>query len=168
MSQSITFGNLTVEITQNGDQVTYRFAGDVDENFKQKEVPRINGKTITLMLEGITNFNSCGIREWIYLVRDLEKCGQLMFTKCSIPMIDQINMVPDSLGTGIIDSFYAPYFCSSHGEASKLIQMKDCLPQLMARTAPQMKCDTCNSILEFDALEASYFMFVSGNLSKAS
>ena len=83
-------------------------------------------------------------------------------------MVDQINMVPDSLGTGTIESFYAPYFCATHGEANKLVHLKDSIKTLEARVAPPMTCDTCHSDLEFDALEASYFMFVTGKIAKAS
>src|SRR5690606_24842868 len=114
---------------------------------------------ITLHLENVVNFNSCGIREWVYLIKDLGKLGDLEFRRCSVTMIDQINMVPDSLGNGIIDSFYAPYFCQNHGETNKLIVVSDFINDIVNKRAPTFACGQCGRDLEFDALEESYFLF---------
>ncbi len=108
MSDTIEFGNLSIEIKQTANEVVYRFVGDVDEHFRQKDVPRLKKPNITFILEEINNFNSCGIREWIYLIRDIGELGALKFTRCSVTMIDQINMVPDSLGRGQVESCLAP------------------------------------------------------------
>src|SRR5688572_28790739 len=110
----IEFGNLSIEIRQTANEVVYRFMGDVDEHFRQKDVPRIQKAKITFVLEEINHFNSCGIREWIYLIRDISELGTLKFRRCSVTMIDQINMVPDSLGNGRVESFFAPYYCQAH------------------------------------------------------
>jgi hypothetical protein len=163
MADMIRFGNLTIEITQTTGEVTYKFVGDVDEHFRQKDVPRIKASRITFILEHINNFNSCGIREWIYLIRDMSEIGHVRFTRCSVTMIDQINMVPDSLGTGTVESFFAPYYCAEHGEVNHLITVSDTATDLASRTAPEMRCDQCNSKLEFDALEESYFLFAGTN-----
>ena len=171
MSDRIEFGNLTIEIEQTAKEVTYRFVGDVDEHFRQKEVPRISKSRITFLLEDVNNFNSCGIREWIYLIRDISELGDLRFNRCSVTMIDQINMVPDSLGKGTVESFFAPYFCQNtncSGEVNRLIEVKDHFNALLNKQAPPMKCDKCGEQLEFDALEESYFLFAEGALSKAS
>lgn len=161
MTDSIKFGNLTVEITQTPNEVVYKFSGDVDEHFRQKDVPRIRAPRITFQLEDVNNFNSCGIREWIYLVRDIGELGALRFVKCSVTMIDQINMVPDSLGNGTVDSFFAPYYCEDHNEVNRLIEVREHLSKIAAREAPQMACEHCKKTLEFDALEDSYFLFAS-------
>ena len=165
MSDIIRFGNLTIEIAQTAGEVTYKFVGDVDEHFRQKDVPRIKAPQITFVLEEINNFNSCGIREWIYLIRDMSDIGQVRFTRCSVTMIDQINMVPDSLGTGAVESFFAPYYCGEHGEVNRLITVRDSVANLANRMAPEMRCDRCNSKLEFDALEESYFLFAGANVA---
>lgn len=162
MSDNIEFGNLSIEIKQTGDEVVYRFVGDVDEHFRQKDVPRIKKGKITFILEEINNFNSCGIREWIYLIRDVGELGALEFRKCSVTMIDQINMVPDSLGKGQVESFFAPYFCESHGEVNRLISVHEHVGELQGKQAPEFRCDKCNEALQFDALEESYFLFAEG------
>jgi len=163
MSDSIQFGNLNIKITKSDKEVVFLFTGDVDENFKQEDVPRIESETIIFELAGIDNFNSCGIREWIYLVKDFSNLGKLIFRNCSVTMIDQINMVPDSIGNAVIESFYAPYFCESEsccGEINRLIGVNDHKESLKERSAPEFKCDSCEKQLDFDALEESYFLFL--------
>lgn len=168
MSETIEFGKLSIEIKQTATEVVYRFIGDVDEQFRQKDVPRIKKANITFVLEEVNNFNSCGIREWIYLIRDIENLGKLKFTHCSVTMIDQINMVPDSLGKGRVESFFAPYYCQCGGEVNRLVVVEDNLEQLQAKQAPEFQCEKCHKALEFDALEESYFLFAESTLPKAS
>jgi hypothetical protein len=159
MADTIEFGNLSIEIKQTGTEVTYRFVGDVDERFRQKDVPRIKKANVTFALEEVNNFNSCGIREWIYLIRDIGELGSLKFTRCSVTMIDQINMVPDSLGKGRVESFFAPYYCECSGEVNRLIKVDEHLESLKAHQAPEFSCEKCSKPLSFDALEEAYFMF---------
>lgn len=167
-SSNVDFGNLSIDIKQTATEVVYRFVGEVDEHFRQKDVPRVKKAKITFVLEDISNFNSCGIREWIYLVRDIGELGSLSFTKCSVTMIDQINMVPDSLGKGSVESFFAPYYCQCGGEVNRLISVGESLPELLGKHAPEFKCEKCGNVLEFDALEESYFLFAEAALPKAS
>lgn len=168
MSETIQFGNLTITIVSDGRNAVYTFKGEVDEYFRQKDVPRIKAQTIQLVLEDISHFNSCGIREWVYMVKDFAKVAKLTFQKCSVAMVDQINMVPDSISGGEVESFFAPYACDEHGEMTKLIDMKASFQNLATRTPPKMNCDHCTKELEFDALPGSYFLFCSQEISKAS
>jgi len=168
MSETIEFGNLSIRIEQTDSEVTYSFIGEVDEHFRQNDVPRIKKETINFVLEEINNFNSCGIREWIYLIRDIGALGNLIFKKCSVTMIDQINMVPDSLGSGLVESFFAPYYSENNGEVNKLIVVEENLGLLLNKQAPKFKDDSTGEELEFDALEESYFLFTEGVLPKAS
>ena len=84
-------------------------------------------------------------------------------------MIDQINMVPECLGGGYVESFYAPYFCECGAEVNKLVIIKDSQSILLAGQAPEFSCDACGQPLEFDALEESVlFQFVNTNLKVVS
>ena len=172
MSQSkmLQFGQLHVEITESQKEVEYRFRGDVDENFRQKEFPRIKKERIIFHLEDVKNFNSIGLREWIFLLRDVSAMGHLVFRRCSVTIVDQINMVPDSRGNGEIESFFAPYYCS-HCEVKavdRIVKVSEFLREVTAKQAPNFKCDSCGHPLEFDALEDSYFSFADTGLSAAS
>jgi hypothetical protein len=168
MSNKITFGSLTIEIEQSGNGVLYTFKGDVDDTFRQQDVPRIKANSIIMDLEGITNFNSCGVREWVFLIKDLEKLGQLNFRKCSIPMVDQFNMVPESIGNGTVESFFAPYVCEDHGDMEVLLDVKADKASIAAQSAPEKACQKCQQSLIFDAMADSYFLFLSPTESKVS
>lgn len=171
MSQIIQFNNLSITITESQDEVIYKFNGDVDEYFRQADVPRIAKESIVFELADIRNFNSIGIREWIYLVRDFGELGDLVFRQCAVTVIDQINMVPDSLGNGRIESFYAPYYCDGpkcKREVNYLIDVEQFQVFLQGKVAPEFDCDRCHNPLEFDALEESYFLFFNNPLSKVS
>lgn len=155
----INFNNLRFDIATETDAVDYTVVGDIDENFRHKDVPRISRPTIRIHLKDAGNFNSCGIREWIQLISDLAKGGALTFYECSVSSIDQINMVPNSLGGGVVESFFAPYYCQCGQEHIKLIQVDEHISTLKQLIAPTFRCD-CGRTLEFDALEESYFQFI--------
>ncbi len=168
MANVIDFGKLKITIEESASEVIYRFHGEVDEHFRQKDVPRVKKPLIRFHLEHVVTFNSCGIREWIFLVKDIGELGTLQFEHCSVSMIDQINMVPDSLGKGDIVSFYAPYFCSCGGEVNRLVDVSNNFESLQNKQAPEFKCETCGKSLQFDALEDSYFLFTEQKLPQAS
>jgi hypothetical protein len=163
-NHTIQFGNssLSITITDSPHEIEYLFKGDVDEHFRHKDVPRVKKDSIVFTLDGVTNFNSCGIREWIYLVRDIGELGRLRFRKCSVAMIESINMVPDTLGKGQIESLLAPYFCATPGcgEMTRLLEMTTHRDHISRKSAPSLSCEKCGKPLEFDALEESYFLFV--------
>lgn len=160
MIKSISFSNLEITIVESNEYASYTFVGDVDENFRQTDVPRIKRPKIIMELEGVNAFNSVGIREWIHFMSDMCKMGTLVFYKCSVSTIDQFNMIPESTGNGTVETFYAPYYCSCGEEVNKLIETKSCIKQLAESKAPDFQCEKCGRILEFDALEESYFQFV--------
>ena len=162
MQQLLQFKYLSIQIEKSESEVTYIFKGGVDENFKHQEIPRIAAKNITFDLGEIDNFNSCGIREWVHFMKDMDTLGPIKFKNCSITMIDQINLVPDTLGHATITSFQAPYYCPTcptGGELVCSIDVQQHLSSIQKKTSPQFDCPKCQQKLEFDALEESYFMF---------
>ncbi len=168
--EEIISGRLKILKHSEKGNVVLEFLGDVDEHFSHENIPSIQAQKIIFKLKEIKNFNSVGIREWIYMLDNLSKNNTpLEFMECSISMIDQINMVPDCLGNGNIISFYAPYYCSCEksGEKNCLIVTADYLGVLLKKKAPDFKCEHCQNNLEFDALEESYFLFMN-RLSKVA
>lgn len=159
--QKFSFRNLTVEVSQVADgEWLYRFVGDIDEGFDHSKLPRFKGAKLHFNLSQIGNFNSCGIREWIHFLNEIEKISRtLSFDGCSVAVVDQVNMVPDTARGVAITSFFAPYFCEDHGEMVLEIKVKDQLKYLRSKVAPVLVCPECQNELEFDALEESYFLF---------
>jgi hypothetical protein len=173
MENTIQQGNLKITIEQNGPKVSYHFAGVVDEFFRHDQIPRMPGSFIRFDLSGIVNFNSCGIREWIFFIKDFTAQSQVIFEKCSVTMVDQINMIPDSLGSATVESFFAPYYrtctsCFPESEVTCLIDLTKRNEELDQGKAPSFHCEKCKEPFEFDALEDSYFVFLEQKISKAS
>lgn len=167
MSVEIKYQSLLVRLVESSDRATYEFIGDVDDDFKMERIPVTTLKHVVFKLGAIRNFNSCGIREWMFFVR-LFANKKLIFSECSVTMIDQINMIPDSLGNGEIESFHAPYYCDTDGELTQLIEVQSHQASLRLKSAPEFNCSTCGRALQFDALEESYFLFADSLLPKAS
>ncbi len=159
-NQVIHFDKLSIRVEPSAEQVYYVFDGEVDETFRHGDVPIYGDRSLVFNMAKVTNFNSVGIREWVQLVKKLDETRQpIHFRECSISFVDQINMVPDTKGSGTVESFYAPYYCSCGKELNKLIMVPEHLKNLQQGEAPNFRCD-CGKDLEFDALEESYFQFI--------
>lgn len=158
--EDLKLGNLSVKFTLDQDAIRYVFSGEVDEGFSQKQMPDFTRADVYLDLGGVNAFNSCGIREWVFWIKKVSIDSRIHFVACSVAMIDQINMIPESLGNGTIESFYAPYFCMKCGEVNKLIEFADHKEKLTNKKAPFFRCENCSSVLTFDTLDSSYFLFV--------
>ena len=167
--QTIHLGRLQIAIEQDENSVLYTLRGDVDENFTYKKIPVIEASKITLNLEGIRAFNSCGIREWVFFMREFNQHANLFFESCSIIMMDQFNVVPQTLGPGKILSFYAPYYCPNcDEEVSHLLKVSEHVDDLTNKQAPEIKHEKCGTTMEFDALEDCYFLQLSRSVKKVS
>lgn len=159
--QRFSFRNLNVEVSQDKDGGwVFLFSGDIDEGFDHTKLPRFKGAKLHFDLSQIRNFNSCGIREWIHFLNEIESVSEsLTFESCSVAVVDQVNMVPDTAKGVEITSFFAPYFCEEHGEMVLELSVKEQMKFLKKRIAPTLSCPVCQNELEFDALEESYFLF---------
>jgi hypothetical protein len=151
---------MKIEIVESQNEVIYLFDGDFNEHFSHRDVPIIDKPVTVFQLGRVRNFSSCGVRGWIFFVKRINERSQLIFRECSVTTIDQINMAPDSLGQGEVESFYAPYRCECGVEVNRLIDVKGCREYLDESSAPPFECEICSQTLEFDDLDESYFQFL--------
>ncbi len=109
----------------------------------------------------VDRINSCGVRDWVNWLSELEKKeARFFFVECSPAIMAQVNLVNNFVGSGRILNFYAPYFCSScDTDKMLLIETKDTLRETPF-TAPTCRCDQCDHTMEFDDIESSYFAFL--------
>jgi ABC-type transporter Mla MlaB component len=112
-----------------------------------------------LDLEGISRINSCGVREWIYFVRDAEKAGyKLTLVHCSVAFVQQLNMISNFAGKATIESVMAPFACAScKAEAAFEVDLTE---DPFAQVRGARICPACEGTMEFDDLEESYFSFL--------
>lgn len=159
ISEVLELGHLKVVIREQEGRARYTLAGDVDEAISQESFPATDLNEVILDLSGIMSFNSCGLREWIRWIQIFSSHHKVYFENCSVPTIDQMNMMPQTMGKGTVLSFYAPYYCETCGEVNQLVLMDRYAEMLRQKKAPDFSCETCGDVLCFDALAASYFLF---------
>ena len=148
---------LSWQVERNGNQVRFRFSGEITENSNFAPLLRDGADEIVLDLAGIERINSCGVREWLNFVGLLAKGGHtLVMERCSVPIVHQLNMVSNFRGGAEVRSVYAPYLCGKcDQEGSKLIELDK---GGTVALKPEL-CPSCGANMEFDDLPEAYFAF---------
>ncbi len=146
-----------------------QLGGVVDEDNNLRALtPRLEAETLILDLSDVDRINSCGVRDWVNWLGDLNSQGKrAVMIRCAPAIVAQANMVTNFLGDALILSFFAPYYCPSCDRSEdKLLHVQQ-FAGMDEVVAPQFQCDTCGQALEFDDFEESYFAFVNAmDLSK--
>jgi anti-anti-sigma regulatory factor len=146
------------------DQVAYvKLSGHIDEDNDLNELTKkISQPVVVLNTANVERINSCGVRDWVSWLNELErKGGALYLVECSPAIMTQVNLVNNFIGSGTILSFYAPYFCSGcDTEKMLLIETGEALKSMPFK-APTCRCDQCDHTMDFDDIESSYFAFLS-------
>ena len=163
MSKKFYLGANTVE-----DVTFLKVSGVVDEdNSLARSLKKIDGKTVIIDLSEITRINSCGVRDWVNWLNDLNAKGkQVILVRCSPCIVNQINLVNNFVGSGMVKSFFAPYYCPKCDiEQQKLLQVES-FASMKLPAAPDSRGDGCNEAqcqMEFDDIEEAYVAFIPRN-----
>lgn len=156
------------ELAAQGGVVSLKLRGVIDED---NELTGIEGQlsagVTVLDLADIERINSCGVRDWVNWLGRIEKLGaRLVFVNCSPAIVAQMNLVHNFSASGIVKSFYAPYFCPRCNKERLLkLETRDLVHQTPITSAPTCRCDDCDGPMDFDDMEESYFAFMN-NLKK--
>lgn len=146
---------LSWNIKKQRDRTLVVFSGPMDESSDFQSLRSLR-ENITFDLAGVTRLNSVGVHLWIEFVRYLSSVCQLVFVRCSIPIVNQINMIEGFKGTAKVQSFYAPYYCARTGEEEQRLLTVDSIPDPL--NPPTFPCD--NGVMELDELPERYFAFL--------
>lgn len=163
MSKKFSLGANTVE-----DVTFLKVSGVIDEdNTLAGSLKKIDGRTVVIDLSGVERINSCGVRDWVNWLNDLDARGkQVVLVRCSPCIVNQVNLVNNFVGRGKVKSFFAPYFCPRcDNEQLKLLQVED-FADMERPQAPDVRGDACQQAqceMEFDDLEDAYFAFLPRN-----
>lgn len=159
---------LDIGITHIEDATFLKLSGVIDEdNTLHSSLKKIMGKTVIIDLGGVVRINSCGVRDWVNWMNDLEaRHKQVVLVRCSPAIVTQINLVHNFTGGGMVKSFYAPYYCPKcDREDLKLLPIEAFAGQ-DTPTAPPHRAPGCGQgqcQMTFDDIEASYFAFLPHN-----
>ncbi len=148
--------------TDDGDTTIIRLDGVIDEETDLESLAVNLRPTVRFDLERVTRINSFGVREWINMVQSLGERHNLEFTRCSVPVVEQLNMISNFFGGGTVVSFYAPYICPNcdGGEVEMLLTTEEVVSNRSGMDAPPRKCPSCGGAMEFDDVEMEYFLFL--------
>lgn len=145
------------------DDVTYvKLGGVIDEDNELGDLTdRIPPGMVVIDLSEIERINSCGVRDWVNWLTKVERVGtKVVLVECSPAIVQQINLVNNFTGNGVVKSFFAPYFCTNCDREKVLLVEVNELAAGPQR-APTCRCDECDGVMEFDDMEDSYFAFLS-------
>jgi len=149
-------------VQQRGELSYVKLSGVLDEdNELSALVDKIATGTAVIDLGEIERINSCGVRDWVNWLSKLESNGtQSVLVECSPAIVAQINLVNNFTGSGVVKSFYVPYFCSECDEEKVLlVEASDMGPP--PHEPPTCRCDECDLVMDFDDMPDSYFAFLS-------
>ncbi len=173
MAKKFFLGTHTVE-----DVTFLKVSGVVDEdNTLGGSLKRIDGRTVIVDLSEVTRINSCGVRDWVNWLNDLaSREKRVIFVRCSPCIVNQINLVNNFVGGGMVKSFFAPYYCARcDREQLELLQVEAFAGQDPQSThdrlvAPPVRGSNCNEVrceMGFDDIEEAYFAFLPRNAGQS-
>jgi len=146
---------------RDGDVMRVELRGEIDENADFSDLRHTLRGNVDLRLEGITRINSCGVREWVNFVRGLDSVRTLSFSRCSPPVVLQLNTIYNFRGRARVRSFMAPYVCEAcHNDEYKLLDVAEHFPDRRAHV-PAFRCRKCGGVMVFDELPERYLSFLS-------
>jgi anti-anti-sigma regulatory factor len=148
-------------VQHRGDVSYVKLGGVIDEDNELGElVARIPSGTAVIDLGEIERINSCGVRDWVNWLSKLEGNGtRSVLVECSPAIVAQVNLVNNFTGSGVVKSFYVPYFCPECDEEKVLlVEASDMGPP--PHEPPTCRCDECDLVMDFDDMPDSYFAFL--------
>lgn len=149
-------------VQHRGEVSFVKLGGVIDEDNELADlVEKIPTGTAVIDLGEIERINSCGVRDWVNWLSKLENNGtRSVLVECSPAIVAQINLVNNFTGSGVVKSFYVPYFCPECDEEKVLlVEASDMGPP--PHEPPTCRCDECDLVMDFDDMPDSYFAFLS-------
>jgi anti-anti-sigma regulatory factor len=144
------------------DDVTFvKLSGVIDEDNELADLTdKIPRGTAVIDLGEVERINSCGVRDWVNWLSQIETNNtKVVLVECSPAIVAQINLVNNFTGSGSVKSFYVPYFCPECDEEKVLlVESADMGPP--PHEPPVCRCDECDLVMDFDDMPDSYFAFL--------
>ena len=150
----------TIQRNEAGQSV--KLAGVIDEDNRLVELAdKVSTGRALIDLGDVERINSCGTRDWVNWIAQLETRGiQPVLVECSPAIVAQLNLVKNFAGNAIVKSFYVPYHCPECDEEKVLlVEVADLGPP--PHEPPTCRCDECETMMDFDDMPSVYFAFLS-------
>lgn len=148
---------------QQLEALTYvKLSGTIDEDNELAPLSgRVRGEMAIIDLAGVRDINNCGVRDWVRCLESLEERQIIVvLVECSPAIVSKLNTVSNFIENGYVKSFYVPYFCQACDMEKALLVDMDEFRGGGAVVTPTCRCDSCDGIMAFDAMEETYFAFI--------
>ncbi len=138
--------------------VHVRLAGDITEESSFEPILRSDAPVVVLDLAEVRRINSAGVREWVNFVAELARRERkVTLERCSVAVVQQLNMVVNFRGNADVRSVFVPYCCGACGaERSELLEV---VGPGAPDVASSIAC-ACGGTMEFDDLPETYLSFL--------
>jgi hypothetical protein len=146
------------EIKPSDDVAKVKISGHLDENFVHTDYKLPPSKKIVFDLEKLQGINSCGIRDFINLLKDVPATTDIEYEKCPPFFIQQVNIVNGFLSSQRkVISLYAPYIgVEDEDEINHFIDARG-----LDLSTIQKNITIDGKEYEFDGIVEKYFRFLS-------
>jgi ABC-type transporter Mla MlaB component len=151
--------SFTWELFHEEDATRVALSGEITEDSDFGALlSQLSTPAVIVDLADVKRINSCGVREWINFVNALSASSHsLALERCSVAIVNQLNMISNFRGNGRVLSVLAPYFCPRcDKERSRLI---DLTAGSATNIEDSIPCPTCGSAMEFDDLPEHFLSF---------
>src|SRR5690606_37822072 len=151
---------LQIKLERNQEAYHVHLAGVVEEGTKFGSIDEVvHGGDLYVYCRDVTRISSAGLREWIRFFSELKNRGErLTFHECSPVVVDQLNLFPNFLSGGKIESLYVPFACKDCGHSDSFLFSLTELKSQRFKLNDQ-KCSKCSGVSEFDDIREKYFGF---------
>jgi anti-anti-sigma regulatory factor len=153
---------LKIDREVKGNVLILRLQGNITEDAQIEDLNRDLKPVVVVDLEKVARINSYGIRQWINVMKELNReAKQVVFHRCPPAFVEQFNMISNFGGGGIVYSFYLPFYSEAENkEALKLYS----LPQGRSPDIPPRPEDLLGKeergTFVFNDIEDEYFCFL--------
>jgi hypothetical protein len=152
---------LWFQIVEEAERVEVALGGDLDEHADFGELRGQLHGDVALVLSEVRRINSCGVREWVNFMRELdtdERIVSLELHACSPAMVNQLNTISNFRGSARVRSLLAPYVCERCDiEQTRLVEVA---PVPTETALPAFPGPRCGEPMEFDDLPERYLSFL--------
>jgi hypothetical protein len=90
---------------------------------------------------------------------------EILFYACPGDVINQMNIMTDFKGHGVVKSFTAEFTCQSCGYGSAMDFDVPGESSVLLKEFSQIRCEKCATLMELDEEESSYLQLIPNSAS---
>lgn len=145
---------------QKGKVLVVKLTGTIEENVNFDQIIGPPPEELEINCREVSRINSVGVKTWIKYFQGCQAKGtKLVFSECSTPIVEQINLISNFTCGGKVKSIFVPFLCTQcRSELIGLFETMS-LKDFVSNPTP-LKCSKCGGRAEFDDIPEEYFGFL--------